>query len=126
MITVSPMFKCTSVKRLPIVFHTRSASSSSSPVPYQLSPWRRFLQTLGRVTLVTILTSGGLLIYIAYKDRTPGPQQPFDPAKKTIAILGSGWGATSFLKSLDNEEYNVVRLSSLSVGCEPSPDYHFW
>jgi NADH:ubiquinone reductase (non-electrogenic) len=34
-----------------------------------------------------------------------------DPKKKTIVVLGNGWGATSFLKSLDNEDYNVVVVS---------------
>lgn len=63
----------------------------------------------GRVTLFTIVASGGLFYYVAYKDRTPGPQLPHDPSKKTLVILGSGWGATSLLNSLDTSEYNVVR-----------------
>jgi hypothetical protein len=42
------------------------------------------------------------------KDLYPPNQLDHDPTKKTVVILGSGWGATSFLKSLDNEEYNVV------------------
>jgi NADH:ubiquinone reductase (non-electrogenic) len=36
---------------------------------------------------------------------------PFDPSKKTIVILGSGWASTSFLKSVDTELYNVVVVS---------------
>lgn len=36
---------------------------------------------------------------------------PFDPEKKTIVVLGSGWGATSLLSTLDTADYNVVRLS---------------
>lgn len=28
-----------------------------------------------------------------------------------MVVLGSGWGATSFLKNLDTEEYNVVVIS---------------
>ncbi len=110
MVAVPSMLKRTSIKRSPIALRTISTSSLSSSVPYQLSPWRRFLQTLGRVTLFTILSSGGIFLYVTYKDRTPGPQQPFDPSKKTVVVLGSGWGATSLLKSLDNEDYNVVRL----------------
>lgn len=86
------------------------ANSTAAPgsVP-QLSRWRRFLQTLGRVTLVTLLGTSGLFVYTSYKDRTPGPQEPFNPDKKTIVVLGSGWGATSLLKSIDNEDYNIVR-----------------
>jgi NADH:ubiquinone reductase (non-electrogenic) len=63
---------------------------------------------LGRVTLVTILSTGGLIYYIAWKDRHPGEQIPHDPSKKTIVVLGSGWAAMSTLKSLDTQEYNVV------------------
>lgn len=85
-------------------------NSTVPPSTVPLSRWRRFLQTLGRVTLVTLLSTGGLFYYVSYKDRTPGPQEPFDPEKKTIVVLGSGWGATSLLKSLDNEDYNVVRI----------------
>ena len=43
------------------------------------------------------------------KERHPGPQLPFDPEKKTLVILGSGWAATSLLKGLDTENYNTVR-----------------
>jgi NADH:ubiquinone reductase (non-electrogenic) len=89
------------------------STAESIPVVPKQSRWRRFLQTLGRVTLVTILAAGGTFYYISYKDRTPGPQQPFDPEKKTIVVLGSGWGATSLLKSLDNEDYNIVRINFL-------------
>ncbi|KAJ7054072.1 NDE2, mitochondrial external NADH dehydrogenase [Mycena amicta] len=45
---------------------------------------------------------------IAQKDRNPGPQLPHDPTKKNIVVLGSGWGATAFLKALDTTEYNVT------------------
>jgi NADH:ubiquinone reductase (non-electrogenic) len=72
------------------------------------SRWRSFLQILGRVTLVTIITGAGTFYYITQKDRHPGAQLPFDPEKKTIVVLGSGWGATSLLKTLDTTDYNVV------------------
>lgn len=41
----------------------------------------------------------------------PGVQEPQDPSKPTLVVLGSGWGATSFLKNLDTEEFNVVVIS---------------
>lgn len=66
---------------------------------------------LGRVTLVTILSTGGLIYYMAWKDRHPGEQIPHDPSKKTIVVLGSGWAAMSTLKALDTTEYNVVVIS---------------
>lgn len=73
--------------------------------------WRRFLQVVGGVTLITV-ASGGVFCYYAQKDRTPGLQLPHDPEKKTLVVLGSGWGATSLLSSLDTDDYNVVRRAS--------------
>ena len=63
----------------------------------------------GRITIFSVVASTGLFYWVAYKDRTPGPQLPHDPSKKSLVILGSGWGATSLLNSLDTSEYNVVR-----------------
>jgi NADH:ubiquinone reductase (non-electrogenic) len=36
---------------------------------------------------------------------------PYDPNKKTIVVLGSGWASTSFLKAIDTNLYNVVVVS---------------
>ena len=44
-------------------------------------------------------------------DVHPGDQLPTDPTKPTLVVLGSGWGATSFLKALDTEDFNVVVIS---------------
>ncbi|KAF5309014.1 hypothetical protein D9619_013565 [Psilocybe cf. subviscida] len=82
-----------------------------SPPPPGQSRWRNFLQILGRTTLVTVLVSTGGFYYITQRDRTPGPQMPFDADKKTLVVLGSGWGATSLLSTLDTTDYNVVVIS---------------
>ena len=34
-----------------------------------------------------------------------------DPNKKTLVVLGSGWGSTSLLKGLNTEDYNVIVVS---------------
>ncbi|KAG8745489.1 NADH:ubiquinone oxidoreductase [Ceratobasidium sp. 428] len=92
--------------------HVETTASAAPIIMYKpISRWRAFLQTLGRVTLVTLITATGIFIYTTQKDRHPGEQKPFDPEKKTIVILGSGWGATSMLKALDTEDYNVVVIS---------------
>ena len=87
------------------------------------SRWSRFQRTVGRVTLVTIVVSGGTFYYFTQKDRSPGVQLPYDPSKKNIVVVGSGWGATSFLKNIDNTEYNVVRVLSLRVANNISDIY---
>jgi len=48
---------------------------------------------------------------VTQKDVHPGEQLDNDPTKPTLVVLGSGWGATSFLKNLDTEEFNVVVVS---------------
>ncbi|EJD40789.1 NADH dehydrogenase [Auricularia subglabra TFB-10046 SS5] len=75
------------------------------------SRWRTFLQNLGRATLLGTAAAGGTLWYFAQKDRHPGAQLATDSSKPTVVVLGSGWGATSFLKTLDTAEYNVVVVS---------------
>lgn len=69
------------------------------------------MQTLGRVTLITVIGASATFYYVAQKEKNPGPQLPFDPAKKTLVILGSGWGATSLLKGLDTSDYNTIVVS---------------
>lgn len=41
----------------------------------------------------------------------PADQFEPDPKKKTLVILGTGWGSVSLLKKLDTENYNVVVIS---------------
>ena len=55
-----------------------------------------------------MIVAGAGFYYVARQERTPGTQLPHDPTKKTMVVLGSGWGATSFLKKLDTTDYNVV------------------
>ncbi|KAG6888259.1 hypothetical protein C0992_009148 [Termitomyces sp. T32_za158] len=86
------------------------AKPDVTPVPKQ-SRWKGFLHFLGRTTLITLLGGAGTFYYITQRERSPGTQLPFDETKKTVVILGSGWGATSLLKTLDTTEYNVVVIS---------------
>ncbi|WVQ85982.1 hypothetical protein IAT38_008150 [Cryptococcus sp. DSM 104549] len=81
------------------------------PKPYVLTRWRRYLQNLGRVTLVLVLTATGAFLYVTQSQAHPPEQLSDDPTKPTLVVLGSGWGATSFLKQLDTEEFNVVVVS---------------
>lgn len=60
--------------------------------------------------MVTFAGATGVFVYFAYQDKHPVLQLPFDEKKKTIVVVGSGWGATSFLRKLDTDDYNVVRM----------------
>ncbi|KAJ2004609.1 NADH:ubiquinone oxidoreductase [Coemansia thaxteri] len=49
--------------------------------------------------------------WLMYRNRNPAEQQAFDPSKKTLVLLGTGWGSTTVLKNLDTEHFNVVVVS---------------
>lgn len=57
------------------------------------------------------------LTWLVYKESNPGnqlPQTEFKEngnKKKNVVILGSGWGAISFLNKLDTTQYNVTIVS---------------
>ncbi|KAJ3186695.1 NADH:ubiquinone oxidoreductase [Gaertneriomyces sp. JEL0708] len=73
---------------------------------------KSFLRRHGGKMVLGVITLGvGAFSYEVYNARTPPAQFEWDHSKKTIAILGSGWAATSLLKDLDTENYNVVVVS---------------
>ncbi|KAH8552924.1 pyridine nucleotide-disulfide oxidoreductase-domain-containing protein [Umbelopsis sp. PMI_123] len=75
------------------------------------SPNRSKWQTFKSVVKYGSVGAVGFGLYSMYHHRFPGEQLPFDPSKRTIVVLGSGWASTSFLKSIDTEQYNVVVVS---------------
>ncbi|KAF7369064.1 Mitochondrial external NADH dehydrogenase [Mycena venus] len=81
------------------------------PPPPKASKFKTVVKVANRTFWFALLAGVGSFYYVTKKDRTPGVQLPHDPTKKTIVVLGSGWGATSFLNTLDTTEYNVVVVS---------------
>ncbi|KAJ3276132.1 NADH:ubiquinone oxidoreductase [Terramyces sp. JEL0728] len=91
---------------------SRAASTQSIPKKSfvgRLFKWSLYLGAGGALTLGLYGTV--ILISEIYSARHPPEQFNFDPSKKTLAILGSGWAATSFLKDLDTENFNVIMVS---------------
>ncbi|KAI8300677.1 External alternative NADH-ubiquinone oxidoreductase [Colletotrichum sp. SAR11_59] len=71
-------------------------------------------KTFRWVWRLTYLSTLGLFAYVGYEvyeDRHFEDQVEFDHTKKTLVILGTGWGSVSMLKKLDTENYNVVVIS---------------
>ncbi|SCW00920.1 LAFE_0D01068g1_1 [Lachancea fermentati] len=70
-----------------------------------------------RATLGSVLVGTAYVSYKLYRESNPAPQKPqaatFDNGspRKTLVILGSGWGSVSLLKNLDTTLYNVVVVS---------------
>lgn len=66
------------------------------------------------IKLFSFVGISGFLGYAGYeisKQHYPPTQLSLDPSKKTILVLGSGWGSTSFLQSIDTQSFNVVVVS---------------
>jgi hypothetical protein len=80
-----------------------------------LEPLKRPFPSLAEIGNIAAGSSGStiseLITVVTQKDVHPGDQLDNDPSKPTLVVLGSGWGATSFLKNLDTEEFNVVVVS---------------
>ncbi|EPQ31531.1 uncharacterized protein PFL1_00864 [Pseudozyma flocculosa PF-1] len=72
---------------------------------------RGFFGKLKTTFYVVSLAGVASYAYFVWAGRNPPQQEPQDPSKKTIVVLGSGWAATSLLKSIDTSEYNVVVIS---------------
>lgn len=100
----------------------RQLSSSSrllNAAPVKKSPGKllKLWKNTKRLALLSVLVSGGYLGYCVYQDSHPADQVKQVPyfengqKKKTIVILGSGWGSISLLKNLDTSLYNVVIVS---------------
>ncbi|KAI0999378.1 External alternative NADH-ubiquinone oxidoreductase [Podosphaera aphanis] len=88
----------------------RTYAVEAAPVskkPKRFKPFK-FLWRLSYLSAI-----GGIIYlgYNVYDLRNPGDQYVPDPSKKTLVILGTGWGAVSLLKKLDTENYNVVVIS---------------
>ncbi|KIW87847.1 uncharacterized protein Z519_11431 [Cladophialophora bantiana CBS 173.52] len=81
-----------------------------SPEPKPKKRFRFFVWTW-RLTYLSVLATLGYVTYQIYEGRNPKEQFDPDPNKKTLVILGTGWGSVSLLKNLDTENYNVVVVS---------------
>ncbi|KAF2670462.1 external NADH-ubiquinone oxidoreductase-like protein, partial [Microthyrium microscopicum] len=73
--------------------------------------FRSFVVWSWRLTYVSALIGAGYITYGVIQMRNPADQEEPDPSKKTLVILGTGWGSVSLLKKLDTENYNVIVIS---------------
>lgn len=64
-----------------------------------------------RLTYLSVLGGLAYIAYDVYDDRHPADQVAPDPSKKTLVVLGTGWGSVALLKKLDTENYNVIVIS---------------
>ena len=97
-----------------------------TPPPRKNGGWRRLFRYTYRLVYISAL--GGIVFFAystpnflfacvdwadAYLSRHPPSNQlQPDEKKKTLVVLGSGWGSTSLLKGLNTEDYHVIVVSS--------------
>jgi NADH:ubiquinone reductase (non-electrogenic) len=87
-----------------------SGRSSAGPSTLSISLPSAELDTLS--TVLAHYKGLQLITIDAYLSRHPPHSQLSpDPNKKTLVVLGSGWGSTSLLKGLNTEDYNVIVVS---------------
>ncbi|KAK4252201.1 hypothetical protein C7999DRAFT_27449 [Corynascus novoguineensis] len=89
----------------------RGVSSEAAPVPPPKKPRFRKLRWAWRLGYLSAIAGIVYIGYGVYQDRHPEDQVEPDPSKKTLVILGTGWGSVSLLKRLDTENYNVIVIS---------------
>ncbi|CAK7893794.1 external NADH-ubiquinone oxidoreductase 1, mitochondrial [[Candida] anglica] len=97
---------------------SRVFNSAKAPIPPR-KPFigTRIWRTTKRVTLLSVVAATAAVAYKVYKESNPADQLKQSPTfetgqkKKTLVLLGSGWGSISLLKNLDTTLYNVVVVS---------------
>ncbi|KAK4157089.1 pyridine nucleotide-disulfide oxidoreductase-domain-containing protein [Chaetomidium leptoderma] len=89
----------------------RPYSSEAAPIPPPKKSRFRMLRWSWRLGYLSAIAGIVYMGYGVYQDRHPEPQVEPDPSKKTLVILGTGWGSVSLLKQLDTENYNVIVIS---------------
>ncbi|KAG6224830.1 hypothetical protein E4U34_008356 [Claviceps purpurea] len=91
-----------------IAFRRAHTDEAPKPTPGKL---RKTLRWAWRFTYLSAAGLVGYTFITIYQDRHPEPQSEPDPSKKTLVILGTGWGSVALLKKLDTENYNVIVVS---------------
>ncbi|CCE64093.1 hypothetical protein TPHA_0G02580 [Tetrapisispora phaffii CBS 4417] len=90
--------------------------SNEKAIPKQ-SRSKFFLKYFVNSAMLLGVGATGYLFFSLYRESHPAPQIPQSKTfangspRKTLVILGSGWGSVSLLKNLDTSKYNVVVVS---------------
>ncbi|AET40450.1 uncharacterized protein Ecym_6047 [Eremothecium cymbalariae DBVPG len=78
---------------------------------------RKVVGTTLKASLFSVLAGTLWVSYELYRESNPSQQKPQSSTfengspRKTLVILGSGWGSMSLLKNLDTTLYNVIVVS---------------
>lgn len=109
------MFRNTILKRL--LSSSARVLNNTPPISPKANTGSKIWKNTKRLIGLSVLGSVGFISYKVYDESTVREQVKQVPAfengqkKKTLVILGSGWGSISLLKNLDTTLYNVVVVS---------------
>ncbi|PSS03739.1 FAD/NAD(P)-binding domain-containing protein [Coniella lustricola] len=99
----------------PAALQIQRRALSDAPLPppkkAKTGKLRKTLRWTWRLTYLSLLGTVAYVSYEVWDSRNPDNQVIPDPSKKTLVILGTGWGTVALLKKLDTENYNVVVIS---------------
>lgn len=99
------------------LFSSSARAFAEAPKTPKRGLFRRTVRTVTAATALTVAGGVGLVAWKVYDESHPRDQlkqvSHFDNGqkKKTLVILGSGWGSIPLLKNLDTSLYNVVIVS---------------
>lgn len=99
------------------LFSSSARAFNAIPKKPKAGIFKRTVRGIVGATLLTATGATGYLGYKVHKESNPAEQvkqtSTFETGqkKKTLVILGSGWGSISLLKNLDTTLYNVVVVS---------------
>lgn len=108
------MFRSTSAR----LFSSSARAFNAAPKkPSNFFTFKKTVQLIGGLSALSSLTGFAYVGYKIYSESYPADQKkqesnfPSGKAKKTLVLLGSGWGSIPLLKNLDTTLYNVVVVS---------------
>ncbi|KAF2723640.1 FAD/NAD(P)-binding domain-containing protein [Polychaeton citri CBS 116435] len=91
--------------------YKRGYADTALPMPKPKKRGAGFLRWTWRITYISAIAGAVYISWGIYQNKNPVDQTEPDPTKKTLVVLGTGWGSVSLLKKLDTENYNVVVVS---------------
>ncbi|AMD21742.1 HFL114Wp [Eremothecium sinecaudum] len=94
-----------------------SQGSAGTAVTAKKSLTKRVFTGIAKASLLSVLAGTAYVSYELYRESNPSAQKPQGAVfsdgspRKTLVILGTGWGSISLLKNLDTTLYNVIVVS---------------
>lgn len=105
---VQPRISNVALRQVGFRFNSTGPQVTLTPkTQHKRGKFRSFVVWTWRFFYVSGIAGFLYIGYGVWDLRFPVEQEEPGPNKKTLVILGTGWGSVSLLKKLDTENYNV-------------------